>query len=422
MQALCRDCFAAADKAVCRACGSARILRHAELGRLAIAHVDCDAFYAAVEKRDDPALAGRPVLVGGRRRGVVMAACYDARRFGVRSAMPMFAALRACPGAAVIRPDMRKYAAVSREVRALMEGVTPAVEPLSIDEAVLDLAGTELLHRAPPAATLARLQRRIEAEIGITVSIGLSHNRFLAKIASGVDKPGGFFAIGRGDARRFLAPRPVALIPGVGEAMERRLARDGIATIGDLQAIAEAGLARRYGAMGRRLARLSRGEDRRPVAGRAMRKSLSAETTFADDIAAADALAARLWPLAETVARRLKAEGIGARTVTVKLKRADFRSRTRRATLAHATQSADAIWRAGARLAAGEADGTRFRLIGIGASNYAPAQECDPPDLADPGAAARRDVERAIDTIRERFGEDAIGHGRGLGQGGRCFT
>ena len=418
MEALCRDCLAApGGGAACVACGSARILRHAELGRLAIAHVDCDAFYAAVEKRDDPSLAHRPVLVGGRRRGVVLAACYEARRFGVRSAMPMFAALRACPGAAVVRPDMKKYAAVSRQVRALMEGVTPAVEPLSIDEAVLDLAGTERLHRAKPAATLARLQRRIEAEIGITVSIGLSHNRFLAKIASGEDKPRGFFAIGKGDARGFLAARPVTLIPGVGEAMQRRLAADGIATVGDLQAMQEAALAGRYGAIGRRLARLSRGEDRRPVAGRAMRKSLSAETTFARDIAAPDALAGRLWPLAEKVARRLKAEGIGARTVTVKLKRADFRTRTRRATLPHATQSADAIWRAGASLVAKEADGTPFRLIGIGASNYAPAADADPPDLADPGSAARRDVERAIDSIRERFGDDAIGHGRGRRQG-----
>ena len=415
MEALCRDCFAP-DRAgpVCETCGSARIARHAELGRLAVAHVDCDAFYAAVEKRDDPALAARPVLVGGRKRGVVMAACYVARRYGVHSAMPMFAALRACPDAVVIRPDMRKYAAVARDIRALLNAVTPAVEPISIDEAVLDLAGTERLHRAAPAETLARLQRRIEAEIGITVSIGLSYNRFLAKIASGMDKPRGFFAIGRGDARRFLAGQPVTLIWGVGEAMQSRLAADGIATIGDLQSMTEEALAGRYGALGRRLARLARGEDGRAVTGRASRKSLSAETTFAEDLTRLDALTGRLWPLAEKVARRLKAEGIGARTITLKLKRADFRTRTRSATLAHATQSAEVIWRTGARLAAGEVDGTAWRLIGIGTSRYVPATEADPPDLADPRTPARRDVERAIDSIRERFGEDAIGHGRGL--------
>ena len=418
MEALCRDCFApdpAGPGAACAACGSARVVRHAELARLAIGHVDCDAFYAAVEKRDDPALAGRAVLVGGGRRGVVMAACYDAREFGIRSAMPMFEALRACPDAAVIRPDMKKYAAVAREIRALMTEITPAVEPISIDEAVLDLSGTERLHRAPPAATLARLARRIEDEIGIAVSIGLSYNRFLAKIASGIDKPRGFFAIGRGDAKRFLAGQAVTVIWGVGAATQRRLAADGIATVGDLQAIPEELLARRYGAIGRRLARLSQGDDRRAVTPGTARKSLSAETTFAEDLAGFDALMKRLWPLAEKVSRRLKAEGIGARTVTVKLKRADFRILTRSATLPHATQSAETLYRTAARLVGKEADGTRWRLIGIGASRYAPAAEADPPDLADPRALARRDVERAIDTIRERFGEDSIGHGRGLG-------
>ena len=417
MEALCRDCFAPArGGAECESCGSARILRHPELGRLAVAHVDCDAFYAAVEKRDDPSLAERPVLVGGRRRGVVMAACYVARRYGVRSAMPMFQALRACPDAAVIRPDMKKYAAVARDIRALMDAVTPAVEPISIDEAALDLAGTERLHRAAPAETLARLASRIEAEIGIGVSIGLSYNRFLAKVASGMDKPRGFFVIGKGDARGFLAAQPVTLIWGVGAALQGRLAADGIATIGDLQTVPEDELARRYGATGLRLARLSQGDDRRAVTGRAARKSLSAETTFAEDLTRLDALTRRLWPLAEKVVRRLKAEGIGARTITLKLKRADFRTRTRSATLAHATQSAEVIWRTGARLAAREVDGSPWRLIGIGTSRYVPAEEADPPDLADPRSLARRDVERAIDAIRERFGDDAIGHGRGLRQ------
>ena len=414
MEALCRDCFATDAGTACGACGSDRVVRHRELARLAIAHVDCDAFYAAVEKRDDPGLRDRAVLVGGSRRGVVMAACYNARRFGIRSAMPMFEALRACPDAAVIRPDMKKYAAVSREIRGLLSDVTPAVEPISIDEAVLDLSGTERLHRASPAATLARLARRIEDEVGITVSTGLSYNRFLAKIASGMDKPRGFFVIGKGDARRFLAGQPVTLIQGVGEAMRKRLAADGIATVGDLQGMEEETLARRYGAMGRRLARLSRGDDSRPVAGGSQRKSLSAETTFAEDLTRLDDLKKRLWPLAEKVSRRLKAERIGARTIAVKLKRADFRIRTRSTTLAHATQMAETMYRAGVRLVEKEVDGTPWRLIGIGTANYVPAEEADPPDLADPRSLRRRDVERAIDSIRERFGEGSIGHGRGL--------
>ena len=414
MEALCRDCFATDAGTACGACGSDRVVRHRELARLAIAHVDCDAFYAAVEKRDDPGLRDRAVLVGGSRRGVVMAACYNARRFGIRSAMPMFEALRACPDAAVIRPDMKKYAAVSREIRGLLNGVTPAVEPISIDEAVLDLSGTERLHRAAPAATLARLARRIEDEVGITVSTGLSYNRFLAKIASGMDKPRGFFVIGKGDARRFLAGQPVTLIQGVGEAMRKRLAADGIATVGDLQGMEEETLARRYGAMGRRLARLSRGDDSRPVARGSRRKSLSAETTFAEDLTRLDDLKKRLWPLAEKVSRRLKAERIGARTIAVKLKRADFRIRTRSTTLAHATQMAETMYRAGVRLVEKEVDGTPWRLIGIGTANYVPAEEADPPDLADPRSLRRRDVERAIDSIRERFGEGSIGHGRGL--------
>ncbi len=412
MEGLCRDCFApAGEEAACCACGLARIVRHPELARLACAHVDCDAFYAAVEKRDDPSLADRAVLVGGGRRGVVMAACYNARRFGIRSAMPMFEALRACPDAVTIRPDMRKYAAVGRAVRMLMEEATPAVERISIDEASLDLTGTDRLHRASPAATLARLARRIETEIGITVSVGLSYNRFLAKIASAVDKPRGFFAIGRSDALRFLADRPVTLLQGVGDAARKRLAADGIVTIGDLQRIDETVLARRYGSMGRRLARLSRGQDARPAARAAARKSLSAETTFADDIVRLDDLLKRLRPLCERVSGRLKAEGIGARAITVKLKSADFRVRTRSFTLANATQRADTLFRTGAVLAAREVDGTRWRLIGIGAARYVPAEEADPPELADPRALRRREIERVIDGIRQRFGDDAIALG-----------
>ena len=236
VQTLCRDCGhrPLGSTGTCPACGSARVLRHAELHDLTIAHLDCDAFYAAIEKRDRPELRDRPVIVGGRHRGVVAACCYIARTYGVRSAMPMFKALRACPEAEVIKPDMKKYTAVGREVRAMMLDCTPLVEPLSIDEAFMDLSGTESLHRASPAATLAVLARRVEEALSITVSIGLSYNKFLAKIASDLDKPRGFAVIGRAEARAFLADKPVGLLWGVGAAMQRRLAQDGITRIGEL--------------------------------------------------------------------------------------------------------------------------------------------------------------------------------------------
>jgi len=423
MPLLCRDCLAT-DPAVangpCPACGSSRTLSHTELFDLAIAHLDCDAFYASVEKRDDPALRDKPVLVGGGGlRGVVMAACYIARRFGCRSAMPMARALRLCPQAVVVRPDMAKYQSVGREVRTLMQAVTPLVEPLSVDEAFLDLSGTERLHHGPPARTLASLARRIEDEIGITATVGLSHNKFLAKLASGLDKPRGFTVIGRAETATFLAGRPVSDLWGVGEALQRRLAADGIRRIGQLRRHSEAALIARYGAIGRRLARFAVGDDERRVIPGGERKSVSAETTFETDLSAANALGERLWPLCEEVAGRLKADGIAGATVTLKLKTADFRIRTRRRTLAHPTQLAETIWRSAEALLAAEADGTRYRLIGVGISSLGSGDDADPPDLADPDGQRRKAVERAVDGLRARYGHASIGRGRGFERAGR---
>lgn len=417
MSLLCRDCLwtdAAAEGVSCPCCGSGRVVAHAELDQLAIAHIDCDSFYASVEKRDDPALRDQPVIVGGRKRGVVMAACYVARRYGVRSAMPMFKALRACPHAVVIRPDMEKYARIGGEVRALMRDTTPLVEPVSIDEAFLDLAGTERLHKGSPAHTLALLARRIEQQIGIPVSIGLSHNKFLAKFASGLGKPRGFQVIGRGEAVSFLGGQPVERIWGVGRVLRARLARDGITRIGQIQAIPEDELVRRYGEIGHRLSRFSVGRDMRRVVPGSGRKSLSAETTFAEDIADLAGLRRRLWPLCEKVSRRLKAEEIAGRCVTLKLKTASFRLRTRAVTLGHPTLLAEVIFRVGAALLEKEIDGTRYRLIGIGLSDFADAADADPPSLADPTAGRTRTIERTIDAIREKFGRGAIEKGRGL--------
>jgi DNA polymerase-4 len=417
----CRDCLKPAPPGAvrCLACGSPRLVRHPELSRLAIAHIDCDAFYAAVEKRDDPSLEDKPVIVGGGRRGVVTTACYIARIRGVRSAMPMFQALKACPDAVVIPPNIEKYARVGREVRALMLEVTPLVEPLSIDEAFLDLAGTERLHGAAPAMTLARLARRIEAEIKITVSIGLSFNKFLAKVASDLSKPRGFSVIGQAEAIEFLREKPVSLIWGVGKAMQARLNEDGIRTIGALQRMEEAELARRYGAMGIRLARLARADDRRAVEPDGEAKSVSAETTFEVDIADPQALKAILRRLAEKVSRRLKHAGLAGRTVTLKLKTAEFRLRTRSRQLADPTRLADRIYATGTELLSPEADGTKYRLIGIGISDFADPRLADPADLVDRGAAKRAAAEAAMDRIRGKFGNQAVELGLVFDKGDR---
>lgn len=423
MSILCRDCGheARIDKptARCPECASRRLLAHPELDMLDIAHLDCDAFYASVEKRDNPDLAERPVIVGGGRRGVVAAACYIARTYGVRSAMPMFKALKACPDAVVIRPDMAKYSSVGREVRTLMRHATPLVEPISVDEAFLDLTGTRRLHGGSPARTMASLVRRIASEIGIPASIGLSYNKFLAKIASDLDKPRGFAVIGRAEAVEFLAGREVGLIWGVGQALRKRLLADGITRIGQLQIMDESGLVARYGSIGRRLARFSRGIDDRHVEPHADTKSVSAETTFDQDITGADRLARLLWPLCERVARRLKSTGLAGQTVTLKLKTANFRLRTRARTMDTPTQLAEVIYRAAAPLLEKEADGTSYRLIGVGTSRLSPAADADPPDLLDPDAMRRAKVERAIDDVRARLGQDAIGKGRGFPIGGR---
>ena len=422
MSVLCRDCGALAQTdepaGRCAECGSPRIVAHPELAELAMAHIDCDAFYAMVEKRDRPELADKPVIVGGGQRGVVLACCYVARLYGVRSAMPMFKALAACPDAVVIRPDMAKYREVGRAVRTEMRRLTPLVEPLSIDEAFLDLSGTAVLHGACPAQLLTALARRVEAALGVTASIGLSYNKFLAKLASDLDKPRGFAVIGRAEAPRFLADKPVGWLWGVGAAMQRRLAGDGIALIGQLREVDPRELRRRYGKMGFRLAQLSRGEDDRAVTPDGRARSISAETTFTRDEADAAALERELWPLCERVAARLKQAGLAAAGVTLKLKTGDFRLRTRSHRIGEPTQLAEILFRHAGRLLAGEADGmTRFRLIGVGADSLAPAEAADLPTLFDAEVARPRGLAEAIDDIRGRHGATALRRGRDLAGG-----
>ncbi|MGD2131868.1 MAG: DNA polymerase IV [Maricaulaceae bacterium] len=412
----CRDCLAPVPALApprCSDCGSRRFAVHPEIATLSIAHIDCDAFYAAVEKRDDPSLAERPLIIGGGRRGVVSTACYIARAFGVHSAMPMFKALELCPDATVLKPQMAKYVAESKRVRALMDEITPIVEPLSIDEAFLDLSGTERVHHAPPALTLIRLQTRIEEEVGITVSVGLAPNKFLAKIASDLDKPRGFSVIGAAEAEDFLADKPVSIIYGVGPAMANALAKDGYHKIKDLRRASERELANRYGETGLRLYRLARGEDARAVNTTRGRKSISSETTFNQDLHRLEDLEAALWRLCVRMTDSAKAKGWAGRTVTLKLKTSDHRIRTRRRTLEQPTQLAETAFRVTQELLRPEADGQPYRLIGAGLSDLEPAGP-DAADLLDPGAARRAAAERAADKARARFGDDAVQKGRGL--------
>jgi DNA polymerase-4 len=327
----------------------------------------------------------------------------------------MFKARKLCPDAVVIRPDMAKYAAAGRDVRALMRDTTPLVEPISIDEAFLDLSGTEKLHKGSPARTLAALAKRIETEIGITVTVGLSHNKFLAKIASDLDKPRGFAVIGEGETLDFLAAQPVSRLWGVGRALQNRLTRDGFTEIGHLRDCSEDFLVKKYGSIGRRLSRFSRGEDSRQVDPQSNRKSISAETTFSENLASPQALLNRLWPLCEKVADRAKASDLAGGVVTLKLKTGDFRIRTRSRTLPNPTQLSEVIWRYASDLLAREATGTPFRLIGVGLSSLGPGTGADPLDLADPDAGRRKLVEQTMDHVRARFGTEAIRKGRTFG-------
>ena len=413
---LCRDCIASdySERAPtrCASCGSPRIVNHVELAELTIAHVDCDAFYASVEKRDNPDLIDKPVIVGGSQRGVVATCCYIARQSGVRSAMPSVTAKRLCPDAVFVKPNMKKYATASKQIRALMDELTPLVQPLSIDEAFLDLTGTKTLHKASAAAVLARFAKRVESEVGVSISVGLSHNKFLAKIASDLDKPRGFAIIGKQETKRFLAPKPISLIYGVGKVFTETLRKDGFLTIGQLQKHPPDDLMRRYGEIGARLARLSQGKDSRAIQRDESARSVSTETTFYNDIADYDALSEKLLALCESLSARLKAKNLIGDSVTLKLKSAGFRLRTRAKHLMIPTQLAHTIYETALPLLARETDGTAFRLIGIGISGLEEGVGEDPVDLFEPQIARKAAAERAMDRVRDRFGRDAVVRGK----------
>ncbi len=413
---LCRTCtavFRGGD--ACSNCGSHKAVFHPEIQDLSIAHIDCDAFYASIEKRDDPSLASKPVIIGGGKRGVVAAACYTARIFGVHSAMPMFKALKACPNAVVIKPDIEKYSREGRRIKSMMQDLTPVVEPLSIDEAFLDLTGTERLHGQNPAQSLISLQNKILEEVGVTVSVGLSYNKFLAKTASDLDKPFGFAVIGRTEAQDFLADKPVEFIFGIGPAFQRSLNKVGIHTIADVRKRSDHDMMKQFGDSGLRLARLARAEDFRKVNPSSDRKSVSAETTFFEDIADVETLKDRLWMICVKTADRAKAKDLAGRVITLKLKTRNFETITRRRTLAQPVQLADAMFHALEPLLEKEANGRKFRLLGAGISDLS-APIGDGGDLLDPKALKRGQAERASDAARARFGKDAVMTGRSLRQ------
>ncbi|KQW71356.1 DNA polymerase IV [Phenylobacterium sp. Root77] len=415
MTALCRDCFRrGAFERRCPACGSPRIVVHQELEKLSIAHMDCDAFYASVEKRDDPSLRDQALIVGGGKRGVVTTCCYIARMSGVRSAMPMFKARQLCPQAVILKPDFTKYRTESRRIMEMVRDLTPLVQPLSLDEAWMDLSGTERLHGAPPAETLSRLQARIEAEIGITVSIGLAPNKFLAKIASDLDKPRGFSVIGAAEAQSFLAPKPVGIIPGVGPAMVKSLEGAGLPRVGDIARTDLKVLAQRFGAQGLRLHDLAHGRDNRPVNPHEERKGISAETTFNDDLTSLADLEDKLAPLCDRVARQARAGQVAGRVVTFKLRHTDFKIITRRRVLPVPTQTAKTLFAVGREMLAKEADGRAWRLIGIGMSELIDADAVEHDFFADAEHKALVE-ERVVDKLRARFGPDAVTSGRALG-------
>ena len=414
MTALCRDCLwtgAGAPKR-CPTCASPRMVAHPELDALAIAHLDCDAFYASVEKRDRPELRDVAVIVGGGKRGVVTTCCYIARISGVRSAMPMFKALKLCPEAIVIKPDFSKYIEASRAIMSKLQALTTLVQTLSLDEAWLDLSGTERLNGGCPAWQLARVQQEVERDVGLTISVGLAHNKFLAKVASDIDKPRGFSPIGA-DAQAYLAPRPVTILPGVGPAMAKSLHASGFTTIGDLARADARLLADRFGAYGLRLHQLAQGQDNRPVNPHEGRKGVSNETTFDEDQTELDALEDRLWPLCEKTARRCREAGVAGRVVVLKLRRTDFSLLTRRRTLPVPVQTARGLFAAAREMLAKEATGQAYRLIGVGVAELVEAADAA-SDLFGGAEARVLSNERAIDSLRAKFGAGAVVSGRAL--------
>ncbi|MFL2825077.1 MAG: DNA polymerase IV [Alphaproteobacteria bacterium] len=413
---ICRECLSTFDSKVlyCANCESLNLISHKEIEKLDIAHVDCDAFYASIEKRDNPKLKNSAVIIGGGKRGVVATACYLARIKGVRSAMPMYKALKLCPSAIIIKPNMSKYRDASRKIQNLMNQLTPLTEPISLDEAFLDLSGTKKLHKKIPAVLLAELSKKINQEVGISVSIGLSYNKFLAKICSDLDKPKGFSLLGRGDSKKFLSSQPVEILWGVGKILKRKLNDDGIKTISQIEELGIKEVINRYGSIGSHIYSLSQGKDLRRVVPQRQIKSISHETTFENDISDKEVLEKKLWSLCEKVSKRSKEKGLGGQTITLKLKTKEFKLISRSCTIDEPTQIGELIFQNSKTLLDREDDKIKYRLIGVGISNLKDSELCDLYDLINISKTKNAKIEYAIDDIRNKFGKDLIKKGRSI--------
>lgn len=416
ISSICRDCFSTFNNKIlyCHNCNSLKIINHNEIEKLNIAHVDCDAFYASIEKRDNPKLKNYPVIIGGGKRGVVATACYLARIKGVKSAMPMYKALKLCPKAVVIKPNMKKYRDASQKIHLLMNEITPLKEPISLDEAFLDLSGTKKLHKKIPAVLLAELSKKIIQEVGISVSIGLSYNKFLAKICSDLDKPKGFSLLGKADSKKFLATQPVEILWGVGKILKRKLNDDGIKTIGQIREVELKEIINRYGSIGSHIYSLSEGKDSRKVIAQRQIKSISHETTFDNDEDNKKILEKKLWLLCEKVSKRSKDKGLGGQTITLKLKTKDFKLITRSCTVDEPTQIGELIFQHSKNLLDRENKKQKYRLIGVGISNLKDSELCDIYDLINTTKTKNAKIEYAIDDIRNKFGEALIKKGRSI--------
>jgi len=371
-----------------------------------IVHVDMDAFYASVEQRDDPALRGRPVIVGGHpRRGVVLAASYEVRSFGVRSAMPMARAVTLAPGAIVVPPRFSAYVEASERIHAIFESVTPLVEPLSLDEAFLDVTASRALFGAPAQIAL-HVRERIAREVRLPASAGVAANKFVAKIASDLAKPNGQRVVPPDETTRFLAPLPVGRLWGVGPKTEAELVKRGLRTIGDISAQDPTQLARALGKLGPHLYALSRGMDDRPVVPDREQKSLGAEDTFEDDLAGHDALAPHVHAQALRVGRRLRRAGLVAGALVLKLKLSDHTLVTRRTTLREPTDDGATLHRAAIGLLEGMSLDKRVRLTGVAAHDL--TRGGGQLGLFDADAARTKRLNTALDRIAERFGPGAV--------------
>ena len=410
---ICRDCFDVSMEIseICKKCHSPRTLSHKEISKLYIAHIDCDAFYASVEKRDDPILQNKPVIVGGGNRGVVSTACYIARTKGIKSAMPMYKAKELCPEAVVIKPNMKKYKDVSREIREIMKKLTPIIEPISLDEAFLDLKGTYRLHKKVPALILVELVKEIKIKTGINVSVGLSFNKYLAKVCSDLDKPKGFSIIGNSEAIAFLKDKPVNLLWGIGNKFKKRLNSEGIINIGQIQKMQDKELVKRYGAIGYHIYQLSRGQDTRKIKPNRKIKSVSHETTFQKDTNNKRELERVLNNLSRKVSDRSKLLGIGGKTVNLKLKTKDFKLITRSKTFSDPTQLHVRIYKTAKELLYNHLNSSKYRLIGVGISELTEEKLCDLDSLIDLKSNNDKKIEVALSKLRNKFGDNIITKG-----------